>query len=282
MVRGTAAGAPPRPRTASNAAAESSTASTSPAWTACSAARAPAWSTRPIAASRRARPSRVSTRWMMGVIMAPSQRKPNAPAHPLVPQRIAPGAPATRCANLLHKYAFRLVRHVTSPETTLSDIPSSNRETTVQAAHAPRFAAPCRRHARRSGARPLPAPAADQRRRYARLAATRHRRARRRSSVARGAAHHRVSRMAAQRGRTARHEDFPVDAVWDVATRVDSLGWTAEFRIPLSQLRYGRHKSHTFGLTVDRDIYRYAQRVSWPLFRQSKAGFVSQFGEVHG
>src|SRR5437879_9761852 len=78
------------------------------------------------------------------------------------------------------------------------------------------------------------------------------------------------------------NEDFAWDAVWDVATRVDSLGWTAEFRIPLSQLRYGRHKSHTFGLTVDRDIYRYAQRVSWPLFRQSKAGFVSQFGELAG
>src|SRR5690242_17755400 len=32
-------------------------------------------------------------------------------------------------------------------------------------------------------------------------------------------------------------EDDAWDAVWDVATRVDSLGWTAEFRIPLSQLR---------------------------------------------
>jgi hypothetical protein len=78
------------------------------------------------------------------------------------------------------------------------------------------------------------------------------------------------------------NEDFAWDAVWDVATRVDSLGWTAEFRIPLSQLRYGRERHHTFGLTVDRDLYRYAQRVSWPLFRQSKAGFVSQFGEVSG
>ena len=26
------------------------------------------------------------------------------------------------------------------------------------------------------------------------------------------------------------------DAVWDVATRIDSLGWTAEYRIPFSQL----------------------------------------------
>ena len=78
------------------------------------------------------------------------------------------------------------------------------------------------------------------------------------------------------------NEDFAWDAVWEVATRVDSLGWSAEFRIPLSQLRYGRQRSHTFGLTVDRDLYRYAQRVSWPLFRQSKAGFVSQFGEISG
>src|SRR5712692_7140832 len=78
------------------------------------------------------------------------------------------------------------------------------------------------------------------------------------------------------------NEDFAWDAVWDVATRVDSLGWTAEFRIPLSQLRYGPQKHHTFGLIIDRDLYRYSQRVSWPLLRQSKAGFVSQFGDVGG
>src|SRR2546430_17490503 len=30
-------------------------------------------------------------------------------------------------------------------------------------------------------------------------------------------------------------EDDAWDAVWDVATQVDSLGWTAEFRIPLSR-----------------------------------------------
>jgi len=78
------------------------------------------------------------------------------------------------------------------------------------------------------------------------------------------------------------NEDFAWDAVWDVATRVDSLGWTAEFRIPLSQLRYGPQKQHTFALIIDRDLYRYSQRVSWPLLRQSKAGFVSQFGDVDG
>src|SRR5688572_21797815 len=33
-------------------------------------------------------------------------------------------------------------------------------------------------------------------------------------------------------------EDDAWDGVWEVGTDVDSLGWTAEFRVPLSQLRY--------------------------------------------
>ena len=78
------------------------------------------------------------------------------------------------------------------------------------------------------------------------------------------------------------NEDGAWDAVWDVATRIDSLGWTAEFRIPLSQMRYSGDRAHTFGFTIDRDIYRYSERVSWPLLRQSKPGFVSQFGELGG
>ncbi len=77
-------------------------------------------------------------------------------------------------------------------------------------------------------------------------------------------------------------EDQAWDAVWDVATRIDSAGWTAEFRIPLSQLRYGPQRDHTFGFAIDRDIYRYNERVSWPLFRQSKAGLASQFADVTG
>ncbi len=78
------------------------------------------------------------------------------------------------------------------------------------------------------------------------------------------------------------HEDPAWDGVWDVATTVDSLGWTAEFRIPLSQLRYGAAEVHTFGFGIWRDIERYKERVSWPLFRRTDAGFVSQLGEVTG
>src|SRR3954471_19783310 len=78
------------------------------------------------------------------------------------------------------------------------------------------------------------------------------------------------------------NEDGAWDAVWDVATRIDSAGWTAEFRIPLSQMRYSRDREHTFGIMIDRDVYRYNERYIWPLLRQSKPGFVSQFGSLHG
>src|SRR6266581_3346673 len=79
------------------------------------------------------------------------------------------------------------------------------------------------------------------------------------------------------------NEDETWDGVWEVATQVDSLGWTAEFRIPLSQLRYAHQASNVFGFAVWRDIDRHhLERVSWPLFRVSQVGFVSQLGDVVG
>ncbi|HTO74240.1 MAG TPA: DUF5916 domain-containing protein [Gemmatimonadales bacterium] len=79
------------------------------------------------------------------------------------------------------------------------------------------------------------------------------------------------------------NEDAAWDAVWDVSTLVDSLGWTAEYRIPLSQLKYsvGAGKG-TFGFALWRSIERFTEASSWPLIRQSKAGFVSQFGDLTG
>ena len=77
-------------------------------------------------------------------------------------------------------------------------------------------------------------------------------------------------------------EDGAWDGVWDVATTVDSLGWTAEFKIPLSQLRYAEREDHTFGFGVWRDIERYRERVSWPLYKRQQAGLSSQLGELTG
>ncbi len=78
------------------------------------------------------------------------------------------------------------------------------------------------------------------------------------------------------------NEDVAWDGVWDAATRIDSLGWTAEYRIPLSQLHYSAKGNVTFGLLVWRVIQRYGETVTWPLYRTSKSGFTSQFGELTG
>jgi len=78
------------------------------------------------------------------------------------------------------------------------------------------------------------------------------------------------------------NEDDSWNGVWEVKSLVDSLGWTAEFRIPLSQLRYSDATSHTFGFGVWRDIERYKERVSWPRYKRTVNGTVSQLGELEG
>jgi hypothetical protein len=78
------------------------------------------------------------------------------------------------------------------------------------------------------------------------------------------------------------NEDPSWDAVWDGEATIDSLGWTAEFRIPLSQLRFGNKPEHTWGLMIVRDIARTGQRISWPLYRRNVQGYVSQSGVISG
>src|SRR5690349_13076487 len=78
------------------------------------------------------------------------------------------------------------------------------------------------------------------------------------------------------------NEDDSWNGVWDVATRVDSLGWTAEFQIPLSQLRYARAERHTFGFGVWRDIERYNERSAWPAYSPTRSGLSSQLGLLTG
>ena len=77
-------------------------------------------------------------------------------------------------------------------------------------------------------------------------------------------------------------EDSSWDGVWDVVTKIDDKGWAAEYRIPLSQLRFPKSSDHTFGFAIWRDIARTNVRVSWPLWRRTRPGMVSQFGELSG
>jgi len=78
------------------------------------------------------------------------------------------------------------------------------------------------------------------------------------------------------------NEDETWDAVWDVATRIDSLGWVAEFSIPFSQIRFNNTEEHTFGFMVVREIARTSERISWPLLDHDKQGFMTQLGDLGG
>jgi hypothetical protein len=79
-------------------------------------------------------------------------------------------------------------------------------------------------------------------------------------------------------------EDVNWDAVWDVATLVDSLGWTAEFRIPFSQLRFSPRVTgdRVWGLGLMREIARREERSTWSPWTRNAPGFVSAYGELRG
>src|SRR2546423_1744813 len=80
-------------------------------------------------------------------------------------------------------------------------------------------------------------------------------------------------------------EDLNWDAVWQVATRVDSAGWVAEYRIPFSQLRFGSAPSgveRIWGFQVMRDVARRNERDSWSPWKTTDPGFVSLEGDLAG
>jgi len=79
-------------------------------------------------------------------------------------------------------------------------------------------------------------------------------------------------------------EDTNWDAIWQVATKIDSLGWTAEYRIPFSQLRLSSAEpagGRVWDIQIMRDIARRNERDSWSPWTQQTPGFVSAFGEIN-
>lgn len=75
--------------------------------------------------------------------------------------------------------------------------------------------------------------------------------------------------------------DFSWDAVWEARARVDSLGWTVEMRIPLSQLRFSRGLPE-WGVNFEREIARREEVAYWAPIPPEAAGFVSRFGALTG
>src|SRR5205814_824116 len=67
------------------------------------------------------------------------------------------------------------------------------------------------------------------------------------------------------------NEDFSPDFYYDTAAKIDSNGWTAEYRIPFSSLRYSDAPSQTWNILIWRNYpreFRYAFHTA-PISRDS-------------
>ena len=78
------------------------------------------------------------------------------------------------------------------------------------------------------------------------------------------------------------NNDDSWDAVWDVTVKRDDEGWLAEFRIPLSQLRFSGKGDGQIGFAITRDIARLNETATWPLLSKNASGWVSSFGRLNG
>jgi hypothetical protein len=77
-------------------------------------------------------------------------------------------------------------------------------------------------------------------------------------------------------------EDVGWDAVWESGARVDGQGWTAEMRVPYSQLRFPNATNHEWGLQVVRKVQRTQEFAVWSPWPRETNQLVSLFGTVTG
>ncbi|MEM9991888.1 MAG: carbohydrate binding family 9 domain-containing protein, partial [Bacteroidota bacterium] len=70
--------------------------------------------------------------------------------------------------------------------------------------------------------------------------------------------------------------------IWFAKTNIDEQGWTAEMKIPLSQLRYADAENQVWGIQSTRRIFRNEERSTWQPIPQNAGVWVSAFGELRG
>jgi len=70
--------------------------------------------------------------------------------------------------------------------------------------------------------------------------------------------------------------------IWYMKTNIDDEGWTAEVKIPFSQLKFGDSKEQVWGLQSTRRYFRAEERSVWQRVPPDAPGWVSEFGELRG
>ena len=79
-----------------------------------------------------------------------------------------------------------------------------------------------------------------------------------------------------------RGRESQFDPVWSVSTTIDSTGWIAEMRIPLSQLRFPAAAEQQWGMQIDRWMPDKNETVQWVLMSPRETGYISRFGTLAG
>ncbi|TXN35222.1 carbohydrate binding family 9 domain-containing protein [Flagellimonas hymeniacidonis] len=77
-------------------------------------------------------------------------------------------------------------------------------------------------------------------------------------------------------------EDMAWNPIWYAQSALYAEGWTAEMKIPLSQLRFSKEEIQTWRLQVQRRILRNEELSLWQRVPQDAPGWVSEFGIVKG
>jgi len=76
--------------------------------------------------------------------------------------------------------------------------------------------------------------------------------------------------------------DAEYDVVWDAHAVVDSLGWSAEMRIPFTQLRFSRAEIQQWGINFLRIIPARNEQSFWIMVPKNQTGWSSRFGLLTG
>lgn len=76
--------------------------------------------------------------------------------------------------------------------------------------------------------------------------------------------------------------DTSWNPIWYLDTQINAEGWTAEIRIPLSQLRFSNAEEQVWGLQSTRRYFNNEERSTWQRLPANPPGWVSAFGELRG
>lgn len=83
-------------------------------------------------------------------------------------------------------------------------------------------------------------------------------------------------------GQASDFADPSWDPIWEASTSIDSLGWVAEIRIPLSQLRFPTDSVQTWGLQLFRIVSRNNEVSQWSHWRRDEPGGPQRYGHLEG